>query len=615
MNISWKSMRTTVIGVLVILLSIALAGCENALVEAAKTIQAETVTPIISLIKADNSILASGATIDFDQISAGSSCDTIITINNDGKSTLIIDIANIKLEMGSTTEANSFTLSALPTSPIEIDASSTFSLRFSPVSGGLKTATVTIQTNDYVNPSFSFSASGTGWPVTLTTNVETGSISTTTATGGGNITDDGGVPVTVRGICWSTFPNPTTADNKIINGGIGLGSYTDLMTGLSTGTLYYVRAFASNGVATGYGSQVSFTTLPSTPMAPATATVRSPTGSGQLAVSWVAVNGSSIYYDVYCSTSNSKPGIAYSSFHDLPTTSCTLTGLNNYNNYYVWIVAKNATGSSTPSASSTPAMVGVPLTSITLSKSSVILWPGYSDTVTFTYEPIDATMPSVTWGTDHPEFVTVSSGTATGVGGEIANPTGVHGMATITASPADGQGATVQTFTATNTLFGTNTPGPAGGKLFYDKGNYSDGWRYMEAALTNVGAGYPWCNSSQDIPGAKGQAIGTGKSNTAAIIAVYGTGLYMARICTEYSLNGYNDWFMPCKDEATQLIIAIPSILSGLEPTWGLFESSSQLESSGSYMYAYKLDTGLMSTGSSEIYTASNVVTRPIRQF
>jgi len=85
-------------------------------------------------------------------------------------------------------------------------------------------------------------------------------ITTTTATSGGNITSDGGVPVTVRGVCWSTTPNPTTADSDTADGN-GIGSFISNLAGLTNNTPYYVRAYATNSQGTSYGNQVSFTTL------------------------------------------------------------------------------------------------------------------------------------------------------------------------------------------------------------------------------------------------------------------------------------------------------------------------------------------------------------------
>jgi uncharacterized protein (TIGR02145 family) len=80
---------------------------------------------------------------------------------------------------------------------------------------------------------------------------------------GGDVTADCGLPVTSRGVCWSTSENPTTIDNKTIDGD-GTGQFTSSITGLSINSQYYVRAYATNGKGTSYGFQIFFKTL-STP--------------------------------------------------------------------------------------------------------------------------------------------------------------------------------------------------------------------------------------------------------------------------------------------------------------------------------------------------------------
>ncbi|MDD4033221.1 MAG: FISUMP domain-containing protein [Bacteroidales bacterium] len=84
-------------------------------------------------------------------------------------------------------------------------------------------------------------------------------ITTRTATCTGNVTADGKADITARGICWSTSENPTTSNSKIING-LGLGTYTSNITGLSPNTTYYVKAYATNSIGTAYGEQKSFKT-------------------------------------------------------------------------------------------------------------------------------------------------------------------------------------------------------------------------------------------------------------------------------------------------------------------------------------------------------------------
>ena len=78
----------------------------------------------------------------------------------------------------------------------------------------------------------------------------------------GLITDLGIEGVITQGVCWSTVPNPTTSDNKTENGGFhSLTHFAYDLTGLSSGTTYYIRGYVKNCAGTAYGNEVSFTTL------------------------------------------------------------------------------------------------------------------------------------------------------------------------------------------------------------------------------------------------------------------------------------------------------------------------------------------------------------------
>jgi uncharacterized protein (TIGR02145 family) len=93
-------------------------------------------------------------------------------------------------------------------------------------------------------------------PVVTTSAITTGTSGT--ANGGGNVTDEGGAPVTARGVCWSTITNPTLSDN-FSSDGTGPGTFSSSITGIIAGTMYYVRAYATNANGTVYGNQLSFT--------------------------------------------------------------------------------------------------------------------------------------------------------------------------------------------------------------------------------------------------------------------------------------------------------------------------------------------------------------------
>ena len=106
--------------------------------------------------------------------------------------------------------------------------------------------------------SITYTIGNPGQLATLST-LPVGNISNTSATSGGNITNNGGTPVTQRGVVWSTSTSPTTANNQSSDGS-GTGNYTSNLTGLSANTTYYVRAYATNSAGTAYGNELSFTT-------------------------------------------------------------------------------------------------------------------------------------------------------------------------------------------------------------------------------------------------------------------------------------------------------------------------------------------------------------------
>lgn len=92
------------------------------------------------------------------------------------------------------------------------------------------------------------------------------SIGATTATLGGNITDDGGDTITERGVVYAltaTNPNPEiggTGVTKVAASGTGTGVFTVGVTGLTPASGYSYKAYATNGEGTGYSDPDTFTT-------------------------------------------------------------------------------------------------------------------------------------------------------------------------------------------------------------------------------------------------------------------------------------------------------------------------------------------------------------------
>jgi len=94
--------------------------------------------------------------------------------------------------------------------------------------------------------------------------------------------------------------------------------------------------------------------------------------------------------------------------------------------------------------------------------------------------------------------------------------------------------------------------GVSGGYIFYDKGEYSDGWRYLEAGPSNL----IYNNSNKIYWGCTGgqvnqtqSGMGFGPANTARIVSQCGDANCAARLCDNYSINSLTDWFLPSEDE------------------------------------------------------------------
>lgn len=93
----------------------------------------------------------------------------------------------------------------------------------------------------------------------LTTATAT-NVTETTATLGGEVTSDGGRIVTARGVVYATTSAPSLADSKEMSESGGAGGFSVSATGLTPGTTFYARAYATNAIGTSYGPEINFTT-------------------------------------------------------------------------------------------------------------------------------------------------------------------------------------------------------------------------------------------------------------------------------------------------------------------------------------------------------------------
>ena len=175
-------------------------------------------------------------------------------------------------------------------------------------------------------------------------------ITQTTATGGGEVTSEGGAAVSERGVCWSTNANPTVTDSKTASGS-GMGLFVSSLTALTANTTYHVRAYATNKTGTAYGNDVSFTTAaadtPTVPILTTTSISSITQNSAASGGNITGDGGSTITARGICWNTNHNPTISNNkTSNGVGTGSYTsaLTSLTANTAYYVRAYATNANG-------------------------------------------------------------------------------------------------------------------------------------------------------------------------------------------------------------------------------------------------------------------------------
>jgi uncharacterized protein (TIGR02145 family) len=182
-------------------------------------------------------------------------------------------------------------------------------------------------------------------PILTTESVS--SITQTSAVSGGNVIDNGGVSVVERGVCWNTSGDPTVRHDRTIEDGES-GSFTSTLSGLTANTLYYVRAYATNEIGTGYGNQVTFKTLPVLSLALTTREVASITATAAVSGGNITDDGGGIItVKGVCWATTENPTINHSKTTDGSGTglyNSYLTGLASVTIYYIRAYATNSAG-------------------------------------------------------------------------------------------------------------------------------------------------------------------------------------------------------------------------------------------------------------------------------
>jgi len=420
---------------------------------------------------------------------------------------------------------------------------------------------LTSNTTYYVK-AYATNSAGTGYgsQVSLTTlqtevpeltTAEVTSIAQTTAISGGNITDDNGSSVTARGVCWNTSAAPTIADSKT-NDGSDKGVFISNLTDLQPGTLYYIRAYATNSVGTSYGNELSFTTLATLPTLTTTAVTSITQTTAKSGGEITSDGGADITARGVCWNTSTSPTISDSKTTNGNGTgsfTSNITDLQTGTTYYMRAYATNSEGTAygneinfiTLDPPTLTISAATNITSTTAKLNCIVNANNQNVSTAFEYgifssygHTIDATPALVSGSTNKNVSASLE---------ELSVNVTYHYR--LKATTADGiTYSNDMTFTPIFVIGESSN----GGLVFYVD---ETGLHGLVSSISDQGS-YPWgCGgipgsvSGTFIDGANGVDVGTGYQNTIAIVNGCTTSGIAARICYDLELNGYDDWFLP----------------------------------------------------------------------
>ena len=462
---------------------------------------------------------------------------------------------------------------------------------------------------------------------TIPQNISTtavGNILQSTAMSGGTIGADGGATIIGRGVCWSnTTTNPTVANSKT-NDGTGVGLFSSSLNNLSSGTTYYVRAYATNSAGTAYGNLKTFTTTNATVATGVT------TNSILNITQFNAQSGGNIVGDGGISVTSR--GVCWSSNTSNPTISNTKTidgnGVGSFSSiltsllpgttYYVRAYATNGAGTSYGLAKVfTTTSATVPQGISTNSPSDILQTTATSGGNISSDGGALITSRGVCWSNSNSSPTIANNKTINGSGSgsftssltSLIQGTTYYVRAYATNAKGTAYGNTVSLTTTSALYVGQSYQG---GKIAYifapgDNGYISGQTHGLIVTTSNQSNGSPWGCSGTFINGTSTN-LGSGSANTISIVNGCGSLNTAARICYNLSSGGYTDWYLPSRDELSRLYanrIAIGGFSSAS------YWSSSQVNSTNSWTFNFS--TG--GTGNSTSKSNSSMFVRAIRKF
>lgn len=175
---------------------------------------------------------------------------------------------------------------------------------------------------------------------------EVNKITNISVNSGGEIKNKGKYEIIRQGICWSTKPNPTIADDKIKDDSDS-DTFSLEITGLMPNTKYYLRAYATNYIETGYGNEIEFQTTGEKPVLSTNPITAKTINSIQCGGNISSAGGDIIVARGVCWGENPEPLITDNKTDDGYSTgqfTSLVTNLKSNTKYYIRAYATNNVG-------------------------------------------------------------------------------------------------------------------------------------------------------------------------------------------------------------------------------------------------------------------------------